>query len=102
MKKTIATICQVGSSVLRSSARWQKMVERRGLGIFIISLTGKEALSGLSQAGTSFGGLHQPGHHQSVPLSPSNGDPTAISPKGGGGMGHPVPKEQGEGALTWR
>lgn len=36
----MAIISQVGSSTLRSSARWQKMVERRGLGVFIISLAG--------------------------------------------------------------
>ena len=63
--------------------------------------SGKEAPSGLSQAGTSLWGLHQSGHHQSAALSPSNGDPPVISPKGGGAVGCPVPKERGEGALTW-
>lgn len=62
---------------------------------------GKEALSDLSWSGTSLWGLHQHGHHQSAALSQSNGDAPAVSPKGGGGTSCLVPKERGEGALTW-
>ena len=38
MRKPMAAIFHESSSLQSSSARWQKMAECRGLGVFIISL----------------------------------------------------------------